>query len=122
MRYFAAVLILASALAIPALPQNSSPFVGRWDFDITTDAGPRANWLGITEKNGNFEVWFQPTGGHVHPVKDFHVDGSHLTLTVSSASETPRHDLELDATDSKLTGVQKQGDQSTRLTVCGRRN
>ena len=117
MRHFAAVLILASALAIPALPQNSSPFVGRWDFDITTDAGPRANWLGITEKNGNLEVWFQPTGGHVHPVKDFHVGGSHLTLTVSSASDNhPAMIWELDATDSKLTGVQKQGDQSTRLT------
>jgi hypothetical protein len=37
--------------------------VGRWDFDITADARPAANWLGITEKN-NLEVWFQPTGGH----------------------------------------------------------
>ncbi|MFL6354194.1 MAG: DUF1080 domain-containing protein [Bryobacteraceae bacterium] len=118
MRHLAAVLIVASALATRALPQNrNSPFVGRWDFDITTDAGPRANWLGITEKNGNLEVWFQPTGGHVHPVQDFHVNGSHLTLTVSPASgKEPAMIWELDATGGKLTGVQKQGDRSTPLT------
>ncbi|MGI9074789.1 MAG: 3-keto-disaccharide hydrolase [Bryobacteraceae bacterium] len=118
MRHLAAVLIVASALTTPALPQkSSSPFIGRWDFDITSDAGPRADWLGITEKNGNLEVWFQPTGGHVHPVKQFHVDGSHLTLTVAPASgKRPAMIWELDATDGKLTGVQKHGDQSTPLT------
>ena len=50
-------------------------------------------------------------------MKDFHVGGSHLTLTVSSASDNhPAMIWELDATDSKLTGVQKQGDRSTPLT------
>jgi hypothetical protein len=118
MRHLAAVWIILSALGTPALPQNSSsPFVGRWDFDITTDAGPRANWLGVTEKNGKLEVWFQPTGGHVHSVKGFHVNGSHLTLTVSAASGNhPAMIWELDATGGKLTGFQKQGDQSTPLT------
>ena len=118
MRHLAAFLILASALAIPALPQqNSSPFLGRWDFDVNTHNGPGANWLGITEKNGNLEVWFQPTGGHVHQVNDFHVDGSHLTLTVSTASATqPAMIWDLDAAGDKLTGVEKRGDRSTPLT------
>jgi hypothetical protein len=118
MRHLAAVLIVASGLTTPALPQqSSSPFVGRWDFDITTEEGPRANWLGITEKNGKLEVWFQPTGGHVHPVKDFHVNGSHLTLTVSPASgNEPAMTWELDASGGKLTGVQKRGDRSAPLT------
>jgi hypothetical protein len=118
MRHLAVFLIVASALAIAAHAQSSNnPFVGRWDFDITTDSGPRANWLGITEKNGNLEVWFQPTGGHVHSVKQFHADGSHLTLTVSSASRNePAMIWELDATDGKLNGVQKRGDRSTPLT------
>ena len=118
MRHLAAVLVIASTLATPAFPQNSSsPFVGRWDFNVNTDSGPGANWLGITKKNGNLEVWFQPTGGHVYPVKDVHLNGSHLTLTVSPASgHHPAMIWELDATGEKLTGVQKQGDQSTPLT------
>jgi hypothetical protein len=118
MRHLAAVLIVASALTIPALPQQSkNPFVGRWDFDVNTHSGPGANWLGITEKGGNLEVWFQPTGGHVYQVKHFHVDGSHLTLTVSPASDNqPAMIWELDATGDKLTGVQKRGDRSTPLT------
>src|SRR5438105_4485198 len=100
MRHLAAVFIVISALATSALPQNnSSPFLGRWDFDIHTATGVGANWLGITEKNNALEVWFQPTGGHVYQVKDFHVDGSHLTLTVSPASgNRPAMIWELDAT------------------------
>jgi Domain of Unknown Function (DUF1080) len=118
MRHLATLWIVLLALAAPAVCQNgSSPFVGRWDFDVNTRTGPGANWLGITEKNGNLEIWFQPTGGHVHPVKDFHVDGSHLTLTVSPASgNRPAMIWELDASGGKLTGIQKLGDQSTPLT------
>src|SRR6266566_7893696 len=117
MRHLAAVLIVVSGLAAPALSQKSrNPFVGRWDFDLHTETGG-ANWLGITEKDGNLEVWFQPTGGHVHPVTEFHVDGSHLTLTVSPASgNQPAMIWELDASVDKLTGIQKRGDQSTPLT------
>jgi hypothetical protein len=115
--HLAAVLTVASVLAIPALPQQSNnPFLGRWDFDTNTETGPHANWLGITEKGGNLEVWFQPTGGHVHQVKDFHVDGAHLSLTVSPASgNQPAMTWELDASGDKLTGVQKHGDHSTPL-------
>jgi len=117
MRHLAAVLIVASALTPVALPEkNSSPFLGRWDFDINTETGTHANWLSISERDGNLEVWFQPSGGHVHPVKQFHLDDSHLTLTVSPASgNQPVMKWELDATGDKLTGVQKRGDRSTPL-------
>ncbi|MGI8962157.1 MAG: 3-keto-disaccharide hydrolase [Bryobacteraceae bacterium] len=118
MRYIVAVLIVGFALTTPALARkNTSPFIGRWDFDVNTEAGTRANWLSVTDKNGNLEVWFQPTGGHVHPVKDFHVDGSHLTFTISSATGNRAAVIwELDAAGEKLTGVQKRGDHSTPLT------
>ena len=60
------ILILVSALLAPACSQKkSSPFVGRWDFNITTQDRTRASWLGVTEKDGGLEVWYQPTGGHV---------------------------------------------------------
>jgi hypothetical protein len=50
-------------------------------------------------------------------VKDFHVDGSHLTMTVAPASAGhPAETWELDAKGNTLTGVQRRGDHSTPLT------
>ena len=87
MRSLSASLILACALLTPAFAQNSgSPFVGRWDFDVHPAAGVGANWLGVTENGGKVKVWFQPTGGHVIPMKDAHVDGSTLTFTAAAAT------------------------------------
>ena len=48
-----------AALSLPAFAQQKSPFVGRWNFNITTPGGQRASWLGITEKAGGLEVWYQ---------------------------------------------------------------
>ena len=107
-------LVVFAALAMPALAQRSSPFLGRWDFNI----GPsRASWLGITEKNGGLEVWYQPTGGNVYQVKDFKAAGTHLTLTISQpADNRPGVTWELDAAGDKLTGAQKRGQSSLALT------
>jgi hypothetical protein len=118
MQRLATFLVLGFALLMPALPQSKgNPFVGRWDFNITTPNGTRASWLGVTEKGGNLEVWFQPTGGNVYQVKDFKVDGSHMTLPVSRASgNRPAMTWELDASDGKLTGVQKRGENTVALT------
>jgi 3-keto-disaccharide hydrolase len=116
MRYFLTSLILACTL--PAFAQNSgSAFVGRWDFDLTTPSGVGANWLGVSEKGGNLEIWFQPTGGHVYRVKNFHLEGSHLSFTASPASRNhPAMTWDLEAAGGKLTGVQKEGDRTTPLT------
>ena len=83
---FSAIAILLSSASIPAFSQTSNPFLGRWDFTNTRPGGVGANWLGVTGKNGNLEVWFQPTGGHVYQVKDFKLEGSHLTLNLPSGS------------------------------------
>jgi len=109
---------LVAALLIPALSQNkSNPFAGRWDFNITTAGDTRACWLGVTEKGGKLEVWYQPTGGNVYQVKDFKVDGSHMTLALSPASaKNPALTWELDAAGDKLMGVQKQGQATAALT------
>ena len=113
-------LILAAALLLPALAQkNTSPFAGRWDFNITTPGGTRACWLGVTPKGGGLEVWYQPPGGNVYQVqaKDVHVDGSHLTLTLSAATaKRPAMTWDLEAAGGKLTGVQKSGSFTIPLT------
>ena len=110
--------MLGAALGAAALAQaDSNPFVGRWDFDIKTSSGVGANWLGITDKGGKLEVWFQPTGGHVHPVEDVKQDGSHLTLVVSPASSGhSAMTWDLDASGDTLKGVQKNGDKTMDLS------
>ncbi|MBV8550551.1 MAG: DUF1080 domain-containing protein [Acidobacteriaceae bacterium] len=118
MRQFLTGLVLFSAFLTPTFSkQNNNPFIGRWDFNITTPTGMRASWLGVTDKNGALDVWFQPTGGNVREVKDFKLDGSHLSLNLSQPTGTrPGMTWELEAAGDKLTGVQKVGDNSTPLT------
>jgi hypothetical protein len=101
-----------------ALAQKSySPFAGRWDFDIETARGISARWLGVTEKDGDLEVWYQPGGGHVHPVKDVHVNGAQMSLTVSPASQGHAAvTWELEAKGGKLVGEEKSGNSTTALT------
>ncbi len=118
MTRFFARSILASALLLPGLVQgNDNPFVGRWDFDMATPNGTRACWLGVAEKNGALEVWFQPTGGNVYQVKDFKWKGSRLKLQLAKAKKKrPSLKWELTASGGQLTGIQKRGRVSTPLT------
>ena len=97
--------------ALPAFAQ--SPLVGRWNFNL----GPnRASWLGITEKDGALEVWYQPTGGNVYKVKDVKANAAHLSLTVAAANANrPATTWELDAKGDQLKGAQKRGDSTTEI-------
>ncbi|MCX6620463.1 MAG: DUF1080 domain-containing protein, partial [Acidobacteria bacterium] len=116
---FASRLFLLSILLVPSMSlAKSSPFVGRWGFNLTTPNGAtRGAWLGITEKAGQLEVWYQPTGGNVYQLKDFKVEGTHLSLTLSKASANrPATTWELDAANGKLRGAQKRGDATQKLT------
>jgi hypothetical protein len=112
------IALLFAALLLPSVTQAfSSPFAGRWDFTTTTAGGVGSNWLGITEKDGGLDVWFQPTGGHVIQVKDVKVNRSHLTfISAPAANGHPATTWELDAVGGKLTGVQKRGETTLALT------
>lgn len=104
--------LLAAAFSTAALSfAADNPFLGRWDFDVKTPSGVGANWLGVSDKGGAPEVWFQPTGGHVHKVENAKFNGSHLTLTIS-----PKEVWELDASGDKLTGTEKNGAKTTPVT------
>jgi len=117
MRMFQNTLMAAAALLMPALAQNTNPFAGRWDFNIASPRGPGACWLGVTDKGGKLDIWYQPTGGNVYQVKDFHLDGSHLILNLSpAAGKRPATTWDLEASGDKLTGVQKSGDRTIELT------
>ena len=107
MRQFLSSLVLAAALAAPAAAlQTASPFAGRWNFNL----GQRAAWLGITEKAGALDVWYQPTGGNVIQLKDVKVEGAKLILTLNRTTT-----WELTAAADQLTGQQKRGDNIMAL-------
>ncbi len=111
------IALTAFAVLPLALQAADSPLVGRWDFTLSGPGGTRANWLGITQKGEATEIWFQPTGGHVHVVKDFTLKGAHLEFVAGAAANgRPATTWELDAKDGKLVGVQKTGDRSIPLT------
>src|SRR5450755_3884298 len=112
--------LIAALFAACLLPAGSAaqtnPFVGRWDFDVPSANDIGANWLGVTNKGGQLEVWFQPTGGHVYRLKQYKLNGSHLTLRVSEEGHSPETVWELDATGGELSGIQKRGAESIPLT------
>src|SRR5271157_3519912 len=113
MHKFIPSLIALAVLLLPVFAQPNkaaSPFIGRWDFNLTTPGGTRAAWLGISEQDGKLSVWFQPTGGNVYEVKDFKLDGTHLSITFS-----PTLSWQLDAVGGKLTGVQKRNAGTLQL-------
>src|SRR5262249_10196887 len=61
-----AILILLAVINAGAWSESqNNPFLGRWDFNITTAGGNRASWLGVKNTGGTVEVWYQPTGGNV---------------------------------------------------------
>ena len=116
MKQFFRGFIIASALLIPALAQKNNPFIGRWDFNIVNQNVTRGSWLGVSEKGGAVEVWYQPTGGNVVQVKNFKIDGSHISIAINAAAgNRPALTWELDAAGDKLTGVQKRGETSMPL-------
>jgi hypothetical protein len=111
------ILALAALSPISSYGQKPSPFVGHWDFNLTVPDAPSrgAAWLGITEKNGALDVWYQPTGGNVYQLKDVKADGSHLTLTLSAGGKGGPTTWELDAAGNALNGTQKRGANSFAL-------
>jgi len=118
MKQMCTALILAAALAVsvPSL-HGATPLVGRWDITVATPHGTLIDWLGVTEKDGVFDIWYQPPGGNVYRVTDFKVEGSHLSLTLQGAGAgQPALTWEVDAGADRLSGIQKRGDATGQVT------
>ena len=103
-----AKLVLTALLAASAFGQGGNSVVGRWDFNLPRGG---AVWLGVAQKAGTFDVWYQPTGGNVLQLKDFTVTASHIRVAINAGTT-----WELDAAGDKISGVQKRGDASTPLS------
>jgi hypothetical protein len=113
MRLVGSVLVLGVILVIPALPQKSNPFAGRWDITVTLPDSSYPDWMELVDKNGVPEVRVQPRGGSVHPATNVKVEGSHLTFTFSpGTANRPEVTWELNANGDRLTGAQKRGGEA----------
>src|SRR3954452_12663751 len=78
---------LVCFVAVVAAPQSSSnPFLGRWDFNVQTSSGTRANWISVAARAGKLGVWFHRTGGNVHTVEDGRIDADPLGFTAAPAT------------------------------------
>ena len=103
----------------PAFPQAKSPFVGRWDLNLT---GPRAawpQWMEIVEKNGKLDGRIQPRGGAVRPIVDAKVEGDHLLITVEKATDrAPEVTWDLTVAAHKLT-ARKDRDRTPSTKIAG---
>lgn len=94
------------------LHAQTSPFVGRWDFNLTeADGKPAASWLGVSAKGSDLAIMYQPTGGHVIPITDYKGNGSHMNLNLG-----PNLTWSLDAKGGKLVGTQTRKGKTIELT------
>jgi len=121
MKQLSLVATLAVALIWPALAKN--PFAGRWDIVVTPQANaqnppknpqaltPYPDWMELVEKEGGATVRIQPRSGGAREIKDFKLEGSHISLNMAAPNaKGPASTWELDVQGDKLTGSQKRGD------------
>ena len=90
--------------------------MGRWDLTVASPSGALPSWLGVVEKGGQLEVWYQPPTANVYQLKDFKASGSHLTIACPGRGEPAGVTWELDVAGDKLTGVQKRGENASAIT------
>jgi hypothetical protein len=121
-------IALLLAAAIPALAQNSKPFLGRWDLTVTVGDMKYASWLEVTDKAGKLDARAQQRTGNVAPVAGVRMEGQRLLVTVAAAVPArpaegnrpatparPETVWDLTAAGGKLSGVSKQGDVSWQI-------
>ncbi len=102
--------LLACVILAAAFLRAETPFVGRWDIRVTTGKETYPDWLEVAMKGDQAQVRVQPRTGSVHPVTDFHLDGSHMTLTLSPANKgRPEITWDMTFASGKFTGTQKRG-------------
>jgi len=113
-------LFLVFVLALPAFAQAKNPFIGRWDLILTSPRDKWPQWMEIVEKDSRLEGRIQPRGGAVRPIVATVPSGdSHLLVTVQAATDrAPVMTWDLEVSGGRLTGTQKQGDNSD-TTIAG---
>ncbi len=109
MRYLILVLTVFVVFVLEARPQVD-PFLGRWDLTVTTSRDSYPDWMEVTEANGVVAAFIQPRSGSAHAATDVKRHGSHLTLTLTPATEKgPAVTWDLAIEGDHLKGSSKRG-------------
>jgi hypothetical protein len=113
-KLFAAALFAAFLIPVQAqlLSNIVSPYEGRWDMVLTMpDGSTSPRWMDYKEGRDPL-IRIQPAGGSVRPATDADVDGPHITLVLSKATDKrPAVTWDLKIKNKIITGTQKSGDQ-----------
>jgi len=120
MKPISLLVTCAAVIVLPALAKN--PFAGRWDIVVTPQANaqpapknpqalnPYPDWMEVVEKDGGTTIRIQPRSGGAREVKDFKLEGSHLSLNMAVPnSKAPASTWELDVNGDKVNGKQQRG-------------
>lgn len=100
-------------LAAAAFAQSGGQaFLGRWDLTLTNARGSWPQWMELVEKDGALSGRIQPRGGAVRPIVAAKVEGGRLLIAVQAAGRGPEVDWDLAVEGGKLSGTQKQGENS----------
>lgn len=99
-------LILALSLVSALAAQNTKPFLGRWDINMTPATGASwPQWMELTEKEGKLDGRIQPRGGGWRKIEGAKFDSGKLiiqfTPTVTWELTTPAK--------GKIEGVEMRG-------------
>jgi 3-keto-disaccharide hydrolase len=107
------VFAAIATFAVPAWSQDAKAFVGRWDLTLTSPRGGTwPQWMEVEQKGDALSGRIQPRGGAVRPIVAAKVEGGHLLINVQAAGRGPAVDWDLTVEGGKLSGVQKQGDNT----------
>src|SRR5689334_23099322 len=88
MKQLYALLALSAALMGPAKSQTGkNHFLGRWDLVVTSPRGAANQWMELVDKEGKLDGRIQPGGGAVRPIVAAKLEGTHLIVTVSAATD-----------------------------------
>jgi hypothetical protein len=113
MKHLYAILAVAATLIGPASSQTRNPFLGRWDLVVTSPRSTANQWMEIVEKDGKLDGRIQPGGGAVRPIVAARMEGSHLIVTVTAATDrAPEVVWDVTTDGAKINGVQKRAENS----------
>jgi hypothetical protein len=113
-------VVLLAAFLTPGHAQRPtdilSPFEGRWDMVLTMpDGSTSPRWMDYKEGRDPL-IRIQPASGSVRPAIDVDVDGPHVKLVLSKATDKRAAVIwDLKLKNKVITGTQTSGDQVATL-------
>jgi hypothetical protein len=105
------VFLIAAGCLIPAHSQESNPFTGQWDIQVspTANGASYPDWMEVVDKDGATTLRIQPRSGGAFTATDFKISASHLSVTWPHAdTKAPLVTWEIDLTENRINGTERR--------------